>query len=184
MRHLRLISLVSLLLLPSVSAAQAQSFYFSAFVDRQSLNISSSSFAPIVGSVVLGFWGWEGIGLEAELGGGLADSSVGDLDLEISSMAALNVRLESPPIDRIAAYVQFGVVRSNIDSRFSGPANSSLDTTFSGPRLAIGLTFQLTPAWQFDAGFSRHEYDDDLGINSFRAGLRFSTGIGFGRYRR
>lgn len=184
MRHLRLISLATLLIFPVLGAAQSQGLYLSAFLDRQSFDISDSRFTPVVGTVALGYWGWEGIGFELELGRGLKDSSVGDLDLEVSSMAALNLRLESPPIDRIAAYVQLGMVRTSFDTRFSGTAGSGLESNFTGPRFAIGLTFLATPNLHVDAGFSRHEYDDDIGINSFRVGIRFTPGGSLRNFRR
>lgn len=147
--------------------------YASAFLDRQSIGISNSRFTMPVVTFAAGWWGRPGIALELEVGKSLGDDSLNNFELAVYSFSSLSLRLESPPVDRVAAYAIFGLSRTNIDSSFSGEVVNARKNTFQGGRGALGLTFKLTRQLLVDTAFTRHEYDDDIGINSFRVGLRY-----------
>lgn len=152
--------------------------YASATLDRQSIGISDSRFTMPVVTFTGGLWSRPGIGFELELGKSLSDDSLNNLDLEVHSFSSLNLRLESPPINRVAAYALFGLSRTNIDSGFSGDVVNQKKNSFRGFRGALGLTFMVGRQLVVDTAFTHHEYDDDIGINSFRLGLRFDFSAG------
>lgn len=152
--------------------------YVSAFIDRQSIGISDSRFTMPAVTVAAGWWGWPGIGLELELGKSIGDDSLNNLDLAVHSTASLNLRLESPAIDRVAAYAVFGLSRSNFDSAFNGEVVNAKKNSLRGMHSAFGLTIKWTQQLALDTAFSHHEYDDDIGINGFRIGLRYDFSKG------
>lgn len=153
--------------------------YASLFLDRQSIGISDSRFRMPVVTAAAGWWGWQGIGLELEFGRSLGDDTLNNFDLEVYSYTSLSLRLESPPIDRIAAYAAFGLSRTNIDSGFSGDVVNAKKSSFRGARGVFGLTFKMTRQLVVDTAFTHHEYNEGIGINSFRVGVRydFSDGV-------
>ncbi|OED39785.1 hypothetical protein AB833_14340 [Chromatiales bacterium (ex Bugula neritina AB1)] len=167
------LSLLLFLLLPSFAAAQIPNLYLAAYGDRQVLGVADGEFTSAIGVLSVGYWIREGIGLELEAGTGLTDDSINSLELSVESLVAANLRLESPPMEDIAAYVLLGASAIRLDSDFSGIPDSSVDSSLTGFRGAIGLTFNLSPSWQLDAGFTHHEYNSDVSINSFRLGMRF-----------
>ena len=166
-------------LVPALSSAQeygsSSKFYLSAFFDRQSLGVigSSQQLQPLVVSGVGGYWLRPGIGLELEAGFGLVGDDVASLELETNNTVALNLRLESPPIERFGAYALIGYVRTSF-SADDGTRDSTL--SFPGGRAALGLTYSLTQKMMLDAAFTHHDYDSDTRINSFRFGVRFDIG--------
>lgn len=168
-----------LCLVPALSSAQeyglSSRFYLSAFFDRQSLGVigSSQQVQPLVVSGVGGYWLRPGIGLELEAGFGLAGDGVGPLDVEANNTFGVNLRLESPPIERFGAYALIGYVRTSF-SADDGRGNSTL--SLPGGRAALGLTYSLMPKMMLDAAFTHHDYDGDTRINSFRFGVRFDIG--------
>ena len=148
--------------------------YLSGFVDGQTFGgVTDSEFDTGVASAALGYWIRRGIGIEAEIGTGLFDDSVGALDLDVSSQLALNLRLESPPIERLAVYFLFGLVRNDFDLQVPGGSSSS---SLSGFRAAVGFTGMINKRLDIDVGFTNQDFDDDLRTNSFRVGLRFGLG--------
>lgn len=159
----------------SAQVGQTVPMYLAAFVDRQSLGVTESTqqLHPVNLSAVIGLWVRRGIGLEFEAGVGVRDDRVGALDVATGSTLGLNVRLESPPSERYAAYALFGYVRTDYDTK-DGGINSSL--SIPGGRVGLGMTYRLVPKLLLDASFTHHDYDDDTRINSFRFGVRFDIG--------
>ena len=150
-----------------------QGLYYSGFIDRLSLgteDLTASEIRPLVASGAIGYWVRKGIGLELEAGFGLTDDSIGDLDIDFNYGFAANLRLESPPISRFAAYALFGYVRTSYDATVD-QFDSTID--LPGGRAAFGLTYLLNLQLRVDAGFTHHNYEDDTRINSFRIGLRY-----------
>ncbi len=164
------------MLLPVGASAQwleaKPGVYLSAFLDRQSLGESENSveLRPVLGSVSAGYWVRPGIGIELEAGVGLADDSVGSLDLDFESQLGINLRLESMPVSRFAAFALFGYVRSSYDVSVGG---SSSSITLPGGRLSLGMTYLINPFLRIEAGLTHHDYDGDTRVNSFRFGLRY-----------
>ncbi len=161
------------------SGSQLQpQFYLGANLDRFSLGNSSNTgdtnaeLQPVIAMAQLGYWLRPGIGLELEAGAGVVSDSVGTLDLDFTSVMGANVRLESQPISRFAAYAVVGYVRSSYDLSSDGFDTS---ITLPGGRLAFGMTYILNRYLQLDGGFSHHDYDGDTRINSFRLGIRYET---------
>ena len=154
--------------------------YAAAFVDRQSIGISDSRFIVPVLMATAGLWSWNGIGIELGLGRSISDDSLNNFNLEVYSSLALNLRFESPPTNRIAAYALFGLARSNIKSGFSGDVINEKKNSFLGAQGAVGLTYRLSSQFAVDTSFTHHDYDEDIGINSFRVGLRYDFS-GYGR---
>jgi len=150
--------------------------YLSAFADRQSFDGlgGDPDLHPGVLSGAVGYWVAKGIGLELEGGFGIIDDEVGSLDLDTGSLLGLNLRLESPPADNYALYVLFGYVRTTFDAIDNG-VESSL--SFPGARLALGVTYRLTPLIVFDLAATHQNYEDNAHINSFRFGVRFDKGL-------
>ncbi len=167
--------------LPAQAKAQNDSYwqqpsaYLSAFIDRQSLGLIGSTVElhPLVASASFGFWVAEGIGLEVEAGVGVEDDTVGNLDLNFESTLGFGVRLESPPIDRVAAYALFSFIETSYEATVDGVSTS---LKLPGGRMALGLTYRVSPNFFADASFTHHDYDEDARINSFRLGLRFDIG--------
>lgn len=147
--------------------------YGSVFIDRQAIGISDSRFNSPLVSAAGGWWFRPGIAAEVEFGRSLSDDSLNDLSLEVFSLMSVNLRLESPPTSGVAAYALFGFSRTNINSSFGGTVNNRKKSAFRGARAALGLTVRLAPRLILDGAFTHHEYDDDIGINSFRVGLRY-----------
>lgn len=146
--------------------------YLAAHLDRHSLGEADNSveLRPVVGSASVGYWVKLGIGLELEAGVGVVDDSVGSLDLDFKSHLGVNLRLESLPVSRFAAYALFGYVRSSYDVSVDG---SSSSITLPGGRLSFGMTYMINPFLRVDAGFTHHDYDGETRVNSFRFGLRY-----------
>ncbi len=179
--HPRRLLFLLLLVLPAATVAQTQNLYFAASADRQTFGVANSEFTTYVGALSIGYWVMAGVGVELEVGTGLSDDTINTLDLSVTSMLAVNLRLESPPLDDVSAYVLFGASAMALDSGFRDVANSSDDHAFTGIRGAIGLSLKLTPQLRLDGGFTRHQYDDEIGVNSFRFGVRWvmePTGLG------
>ena len=147
--------------------------YGAVFIDRQAIGISGEKFTTPLINAAAGWWFRPGIAAEIEFGKSLTDDSLNALSLEVFSLASVNLRLESPPTNRLAAYALFGFSRTNFDSSFSGSVNNRKKNSFRGARAALGLTMRITPQLLLDGAFTHHEYDEDIGINSFRVGLRY-----------
>lgn len=176
---MRLLPLILCLcvLLPSWSAAAGRTglpIYVAGYVDRDSLSLEGAKVRPVLATATLGLWFFEGMGGEIELGTGLKDDSVNNLDFDVSTRLAVNLRLESPVINGVAAYAVFGVARSAFDTRFESIAGSADNRSYRGFRGAVGLVFPISSRWGIDAAFTRYEYDDDLGVNGFRIGARYA----------
>ncbi len=149
--------------------------YLSAFLDQQSLDAGggSSDLEPLVAEVSAGYWFLEGVGLELDVGTGVADDSVGNLDVDFRSRVGLSLRFESPPAQRFAAYALFGYVRTSYRAEING-ASSTI--SLPGGRLALGLTYIVKPQFVVDGAFTHHNLEDDARINSFRIGVRYELG--------
>lgn len=174
MRSLSL--MLMLFLLPGwclAGQSPALPLYVSGTVDRQALSLENIKVRPAVASASIGVWLFEGIGSEIELGAGITDDSANNLEFDVSSQISLNLRFESSPLNGVGAYASFGLTRSSFDTRFSSVAGSAQKQNFRGFRGVFGLVFPLSPRWAVDTAFSRHEYDDSLGVNSFRVGVRY-----------
>jgi|GEM_PF-6379619 len=148
-------------------------FYFSGFFDRLSLGEEETAgdIEPLAVTGALGYWVLEGVGLELEAGFGVTDDSIRNLDADLRSEFALNLRLESPPTRGLAAYVLAGYVRTSYElsvDDFSSTIN------LPGGRIAAGLTYLVNPFIHIDAGVAHHNYADDTRVNSFRIGLRYN----------
>lgn len=171
-----LILALFLLISPWCGAVDSFSWpvYASGFVDRQGISLSGEKFEPVVASVAIGAWVYEGIGLELELGAGVSDDEVATLELEPESQFSLGIRLESEPINGVAAYALISASNVSIASRFNTGAAAASNQRFSGFRGAFGLTFPLFQRWVLDAAFVHSAYDDDFSINGFRVGARYS----------
>jgi opacity protein-like surface antigen len=163
------------LLLPSWALASGASLplYTSGYVDRQSLSLEGARVRPVLATASLGLWLFEGIGGEIEIGTGLKDDSLNNLDFDVSSQLAINLRLESHARNGVAAYAVFGLVQSAFDTRFESIAGSSDSRNFRGVRGVAGLVFPVSARLAIDAAFTRSEYDDNMGVSSFRIGLRY-----------
>ncbi len=148
--------------------------YASVFADYQSIGIANAEIQTPVLTGVIGVWGWPGIGIEAELGKGVTEGDINNLALDVHSLTGFNLRLESPPSDGVAAYVLFGLSRTNLDSAFTAGFVGKKKNSLSGGRAAIGLTLRAARGLVVDASFSHHDYDDEIRINSFRLGLRYN----------
>ncbi len=173
---MRSLSFILLLLLPAWCAAGQNlslPWYVSGFVDRQSLALENTKVRPVVASASVGLWLLEGIGGEIEIGAGMSDDSANNLEFDVASQASFNLRFESAPINGVAAYASFGLTRSAFDTRFTSVSASALKQSFRGFRGVFGLVVPLSPRWAVDAAFTRHEYDDSVGVNSFRIGMRY-----------
>jgi len=149
--------------------------YLSAFLDRQSLGVNDTNtqLRPVVLSGALGYWVLPGVGLELEAGVGVKDDTVGTLSVKFESKLAVNLRLESPPVNQVAAYAMFGYSRTNYDAVDRGINNS---ISLPGGRVALGLTYGLSRGILVDTAFTHHNYDRETRINSFRVGIRFDLG--------
>lgn len=180
MFRIKLIALCGVLGLMSATPAVAQNpsyaqmpdVYFSAFIDRHSLGLIGTTVElhPVVTSAAVGCWLRDGIGVELEAGVGVADDNVGSLDVNFDSKLGIGLRLESPPVESIAAYAYFGYAKASYE--VSG--GSSFD--LPGGRMAAGLTFVVTQRITVDAAFNYYDYDDEARTNSFRLGVRFNMG--------
>jgi len=162
----------------SFAADEFSSFYLSAFVERDQLYASDEPLGllndpiePVVVSGVIGAWLRPGIAIEAELGVGVRDDTIGSLEVDVASRLAIGMRLESPPAGGLAAYFAFGAVRSELDVNDQTATNDSL--SLGGGRLLLGLTYQFTPSSVIDLGVEHQNYDGDVHSNAFRLGVRF-----------
>lgn len=149
--------------------------YLSAFIDRHKLGVieSTAQLKPVIATASVGYWVFDGVGLELEAGFGLANDSVRNLDVDFGSKLGANLRLESPPVEGFAAYALFGYVRTSYDTNVAGSRSS---IALPGGRLAFGMTYAIRPQLLLDAAFSHHDYDSDTRINSFRFGVRYDLG--------
>ncbi len=149
--------------------------YISAFLDRHSLGLNDNNveLKPVVASAAVGYWLRNGIGVELEAGFGVADDSVGSLDVDFASKLGVNLRLESPAVSRFAAYALVGYVRTSYDATANDVSTS---VSLPGGRLVAGMTYILAPKLVLDAAFTHHDYDQEVRINSFRLGVRFDLG--------
>ena len=163
------------LLLPSWAVASGGSLplYTSGYVDRQSLSLENARVRPVLATASLGLWLFDGIGGEIEVGAGLKDDSLNNLDFDVTSQLAINVRLESHARSGVAAYAVFGLVQTVFDTRFESIAESADSRNFRGVRVVAGLTFPVAERLTIDTAFTRSEYDDNMGVSSFRVGLRY-----------
>lgn len=149
--------------------------YLSAFIDRHTLGVieSTAQLKPVIATGSVGYWVFDGVGLELEAGFGLANDSVRNLDVDFGSKLGANLRLESPPVEGFAAYALFGYVRTSYNTNAGGSKSSIV---LPGGRLALGMTYALRSQVVLDAAFSHHDYDSDTRINSFRFGIRYDFG--------
>lgn len=156
-------------------AFSTSNIYFSAFLDRQSLDVDSSSneLEPLVAAVSAGYWVFEGVGLELDVGTGVLDDSIGSLDVDFRSKVGISLRFESPPTERVAAYASFGFVRTSYRAEIGGASSTIV---LPGGRLALGLTYLLRSQIVLDGAFTHHDLDGDTRINSFRFGVRYDLG--------
>ncbi len=183
---LRILAVILLFCVPMLAQSQTLSgraserFYGAAFLGWQTVSVNDSSFEARMANATAGVWLWEGIGLEGEVGASFTDDTVSGLRLDVPSQAMLNLRLESPPTDSYSAYVQLGLTRTEIDSRFTTDAaavgRSSITSSLSGVHLGIGMVLHINRWLVADAGYSRLVYEDESGVNLFRFGLRFTPG--------
>lgn len=158
------------------NASAADRLYVAASLDWQTVAVEDASFEPRLATAAVGFWMWEGIGLEAEFGTSYFEDSFSSLKLDVPTQAAMGLRLESPPAQGYSAYIQLGVARTEIKSRYTTTPGSASKTTLSGPRFGIGLMMHFNRWLSVDAGFTRLVYEDEARVNLFRLGLRFSPG--------
>lgn len=176
-----IIAVFAVLFSGSSFAADDFSFiYLSAFVERDQLYASdeplgllSDPIEPMVVSGVVGAWLRPGIAIEAELGFGVRDDTIGALEVDVASQLAISMRLESPPSSGVAAYFAFGAVQSELDVNDQTATNDSL--SLSGGRILLGLTYQLTPSSVIDLGLQHQNYEGDVHSNAFRIGVRFDV---------
>lgn len=182
----RFFAVIFLLCIPILAQSQsptaraAERFYASAFLGWQTATINDSSFESRMAQASLGVWLWDGIGLEGEWGASLTDDSISGLTLDVPSQVMLNLRLESPPSDGYAAFVQLGMARTEVDSRFStnsaAAGRGAVTSSLSGVHLGIGLVLHINRWLVADTGYSRLIYEDDSGVNLFRFGVRVTPG--------
>jgi hypothetical protein len=183
---MRFFAVITLLCIPIVAQSQspaeraAERFYASAFLGWQTVTINDASFDSRMAQAGLGVWLWEGIGLEGEFGGSFTDDTVSGLKLDVPAQTMVNLRLESPPSDGYSAFVQLGLARTEVDSRYTtnatAPGRGTLTSSLSGVHLGIGLVLHLNRWLAADAGYSRLIYEDDSGVNLFRFGVRVTPG--------
>ena len=181
---LRILAVIFFLCLPILAQGQnlrvrpLERFYGTVVLGGQTVSVSDSSFEAGIGSLAAGVWLWDGIALEGELGTGFSDDRIFGLRLDVPLQFTLNLRLESPPADGYSAYVQFGVARTEIDSRFTtntaAEARSTVISSLNGGHFGIGMVLHINQWLAADAGVSRLIYEDDSGVNLFRIGLRFT----------
>ena len=181
---LRILAVIFLLCLPILAQGQnlrvrpLERLYGTVVVGGQTVSINDSTFETIIGGVGAGVWLWEGIALEGELATSFSDDRISALRLDVPLQFTLNLRLESPPADGYSAYVQFGVARTEIDSRFTANTlaapQSTLNSSLNGGHFGIGMVLHINRWLAADAGVSRLIYEDDSGVNLFRIGLRLT----------
>jgi len=155
-----------------------EQFYVTGLLDFQNVTVENGSFDQTLAGVSVGYWLWDGIGVEGELTGGFSDDSIFGLTLDVPVQASVNVRLESPPSGGLSAFFQFGFAHTEIESRISATASAGglVTTSLTGPRAGIGLALKINRWLVAEAGFSGLFYDDDADSTLFRLGLRFSPG--------
>lgn len=149
-------------------------WYAAGSVERQSISLTDEKFQPVVGSVVLGAWLYEGIGLEAELGTNLQEDNIATLAVESETQFSVGVRLQSPPINNIAAFALFSASSVSIASRFTSGNPDKETHNFSGVRGIFGLSFPVLRKWEIDAAYVSANYGDDFRVNGFRIGARYT----------
>lgn len=147
--------------------------YAAGFVDRQAVSLSGEKFEPVIASITVGTWLFEGIGFELELGTGVREDNVAALEIGTESQVSIGLRLESKPVNGVAAYVLLAATGVTLNSRFTSGNAADRNHDFSGFRGVFGLTFPLSSRSVIDAAVSHSEFDDDFNINTFRIGARY-----------
>lgn len=169
----RLLPIVLLPFAGSISAQDAQ-WYGELGYARTGVEITDIDFNPAIARISVGGWLKEGVGMEISHAVSASDDSVQGLDIDVSQLTTLVLRLQSPEELGIKAYMLLGYSAFTLDGT-RGNAGFPGEEDFSGPMAALGFLFPLRAAAPLSISleYSQHFSDDDLDLNMLAAGIRY-----------
>ena len=152
-------------------------FYVEAHGGIANIRVSDLAFRPIGAHVSVGGYFLKNIGVDLTVGGSLADDDDQGFDGRLDDIASLTLRLDSPPIDRLSAYILIGVSRYTI--RQEGVSVSGISTsvteTFQGGTAALGFKRRIGDSRFSVVGVYRiHFVSEPVDVDNFSIGVRAS----------
>lgn len=137
-------------------------------------------FYPALGSVSVGAYVYENIGVELFADSGLRSGEDADFTLDVDQAYGVALRLQSPPVDGVQGFIVLGAVSYTLEQQLSsGVAGSAAGVSdeFVGVRASIGLMQRLVrfPALQLTAEYRHYNADEPIRLDAVLLGLRFNA---------
>ncbi len=167
--------LALLLSCSSLSYAAESQFYGEAQLGLHGVQHSDIDFYPGFASGSVGLYVLPRIGIEVFYDRVIADDREQDFEVEVNESSGAAIRLESPPLHGLQAYVLLGYVTFSVHQFEIGESSRRLDKEdFSGARVSIGLaqSFKRNRNVQFVVEYRNYDVDSPLNVDGLGLGLR------------
>ncbi len=149
-------------------------FYGGADLQYGMIGVGGETFNPVLLRADAGLWLRKGIGAQIGAGASVSDDGVGNLSLDVPSVASLSLRFQSPEDLGMKAFALLGYSRFELDGALSG-GNFPGRESFTGPSASLGLLWPLGErrAWSLSAELAGYFADNDVGFGGLSLGLRY-----------
>lgn len=168
--------LMLLLCLGSQIAHAEQGAYGELHVGAYAVDHSDLTFYP---SFVSGSAGWfvhRDIGVEVFYDSALRDDGEQVFDLSLSAAGGLALRMQSPLVNGLQAYMLLGIVRFTLEQEEADSRGQRIvRETFDGARVSLGLSKRLSAAGGLMINLEYRNYyvDQSIHVDAISTGLRY-----------
>ena len=139
---------------------------------------SELDFYPGFASASAGLFVYPDIGLEAFVDGSLGSDDKASFESEISQAGGVALRLQSPPVRGLRAYMLFGYVNFTIEQQEDDQRGQrTVVESFEGVRVSLGLSQALERFNNIMVNVEYRNYyvDEAITVDGFSLGLRLLT---------
>lgn len=139
---------------------------------------SELDFYPGFASASAGVFVYPDIGLEAFIDGSLGSDDKAGFDSEVSQASGVALRLQSPPVHGLRAYMLLGYVNFTIEQQENDRRSQrTVVQSFEGARVSLGLSQALERHDNIMVNVEYRNYyvDEAITVDGFSLGLRLLT---------
>lgn len=137
---------------------------------------SELDFYPGFASASAGVFVYPDIGLEAFVDGSLGTDDKAGFDSEVSQAAGVALRLQSPAVRGLRAYMLLGYVNFTIEQQEDDQrAQRTVVQSFGGARVSVGLSqaLQRHDNIRVNVEYRNYYVDEPITVDGFSLGLRW-----------
>lgn len=165
-----LISLIGI----SFSAQSETEFYAGIDAQYGIIHIKGENYHPVLGRINGGFWLAQGIGIEAMLGTALSDDASATVSIDVPTVSALSIRMQSPEDWGTKAYALLGYSRYELEGHL-GSSDFPGTETFAGPGISIGFMRRIAYVDNISGylEFTGYFANEEIDFGALTLGLRY-----------